>query len=95
VLLFYVTSPAYRLAWTWHGFAREMAGAQLALEARNRESLRAAITDELVDSIALIGDPDDIRKKITEYRQAGVTTLSLGPVDQQSLDFVVDDLASR
>jgi len=94
ILMFYVHSPAYRRAWTWHGFAREMAAAQAALEARDKDALRDTVTDELIDSVALIGDLGDVQKKIAEYRQAGVTTLSLGPVDHKSLAAVIADLGN-
>jgi probable F420-dependent oxidoreductase len=95
VLMFYVASPAYRRAWTWHGFPREMAAAQLALDSRDKEALKATITNELIDSLSLIGSPSDIRGQLDQYRQAGITTLSIGPVDERSLRFVLEDLVHR
>jgi len=92
VLMFYVASPAYRRAWTWHGFPREMAAAQVALDGRDKAALKATITNELIDSLSLIGTPSDIRGQLAEYREAGVTTLSIGPVDERSLRFVLEDL---
>jgi probable F420-dependent oxidoreductase len=94
VLTFYVNSPAYRRAWTWHGFTREMADAEAALNARDKEALRAAISDELIDSVSLIGSAAEIRQKLEQYKDAGITTLSIGPYDEKSLEFVLDDLIS-
>lgn len=92
VLTFYVNSPAYRRAWTWHGFTREMAAAHDALIARDKEALRAAISDELIDSVSLIGSTTDIRQKLEQYKNAGITSLSIGPCDEKSLRFVLDEL---
>jgi probable F420-dependent oxidoreductase len=94
VLTFYVSSPAYRRAWSWHGFSREMADAETALNARDKEALRAAISDELIDSVSLIGSSADIRQKLEHYKKAGITSLSIGPYDENSLRFVLDELVS-
>ncbi len=48
--------------------------------ASDRAGVAAAITDELVDRIAILGTPDECREQIAEFVAAGVTTPVLAPL---------------
>ncbi len=93
MLTFYVTSPDYRKALAWHGFADEMAAAETAFRARDKPALRAAITPELIDSIALIGSAGAVAERLTRYRDAGISTLSVGTEDDTGMRAVLDHLS--
>jgi probable F420-dependent oxidoreductase len=92
MLAFYMASPAYRSAFSWHGFAEEMAAAEAAFNSRRRDELRAAITRELVDSIALVGTPAEVRTRLDTYRQSGITTVSVGVDNEAEVQAVFDHL---
>jgi alkanesulfonate monooxygenase SsuD/methylene tetrahydromethanopterin reductase-like flavin-dependent oxidoreductase (luciferase family) len=52
----------------------------------------AAVPDELVRGVTLMGDPDTLRRRIADFAAAGVTELLLAPVADtadQRLDDVV------
>lgn len=54
------------------------------LDARRRDAL-AAVPDELIDEIALIGTPDMIEDRLEAWQAAGVTTLIAAAADVRSL----------
>jgi F420-dependent oxidoreductase-like protein len=57
------------------GWEREAAEIQnLYLAGRHRDAA-AAVPDELVDALALVGPPERIRDRLPAYAEAGVTTL--------------------
>ena len=93
VLTFYATSAAYRRMWAWHGFAEDMRAAEEAWSRRDRQGLRVTITDELIDSVALIGQVDDVKRQLMTYRDSGLSTLGFGPTDDQSLEAVLGELS--
>jgi probable F420-dependent oxidoreductase len=93
MLSFYVTSPDYRKALTWHGFGEEMAAAQTAFRARDKPALRAAITPELVDSISLIGSAGAVAERLDRYRNAGIGTLSVGVEDDTFMRAALDHMS--
>ena len=65
---------------TRYGFEAEAADIQrLYLEGRRAEAV-AAVPDELVRGVTLIGDPDELRRRIAEFEASGVTTLLLAPI---------------
>ena len=90
-------NDAFRRA-GWEDEAREVR--RLWLE-RRREEAAAAVPDDLVLRSSLIGTPAMVRERLRLYRDAGVTTLRLGPIgdtvterlDQlgQALDLVARD----
>ncbi|CAN5582651.1 LLM class F420-dependent oxidoreductase [soil metagenome] len=79
-----------------YGFEAEAAEIQdLYLAGRHAEAV-AAIPDELVQGVTLLGDPDRLRQRIADFEAAGVTELLLAPVAEtaeQRLDDVVALLA--
>jgi len=93
ILRFYMHSPAYRRAFSWFGFAAEMESAQAAIAVRDKERLNQAITDPLVDSIALIGTASQVKDHINEYFDAGISQLSVGPNDDAALQAIFDHLS--
>jgi F420-dependent oxidoreductase-like protein len=56
----------------------------LYLAGSHREAI-AAVPEELIDEIALVGPPDRIRDRLDAWREAGVTTLLVGTSDVGAL----------
>jgi alkanesulfonate monooxygenase SsuD/methylene tetrahydromethanopterin reductase-like flavin-dependent oxidoreductase (luciferase family) len=55
-----------------HGFVEEAQKIKSYWSSNEREKAKAAVTDEIVDSIAIAGDIEDCREKIIEFKKAGV-----------------------
>ncbi|MDX6698333.1 MAG: hypothetical protein QOE65_1730 [Solirubrobacteraceae bacterium] len=45
-----------------------------------KEEAAAALPDELIDTVTLVGPPDAVRDRLAVYAQAGVGTLSVSPM---------------
>lgn len=86
LLAFYVASPAYRRAFAWHGFETAMADAAERFARRDRTGVLDAITDELIDSIALVGPAGVVRDRMEEYFAAGVDEITVAALTPQNLD---------
>jgi probable F420-dependent oxidoreductase len=81
-LTFYMSAPAYRSAFSWHGFEQEMADAAEAFARRDRAGVAKAVTDEIVDSITLIGTASQVRDRLMQYVEGGVTSPAVCAVDE-------------
>jgi probable F420-dependent oxidoreductase len=78
----YLTVPVYRAYQTWLGHGDVLAAMWQAWDAGDRKGARAAVPDEVVDSVCVHGTPQVCRERITEYLRCGVTSpvLALLPV---------------
>jgi F420-dependent oxidoreductase-like protein len=72
-LAFYVGGMGrfYREAVARHGFAETAEEVRRLWEARERAAAAEAVTDELLDSFAVVGDADRCRARLDDYRAAG------------------------
>ena len=61
------------------GFAAEAAEVQEKYLAGDRVGAMAAVPAEFLDATSLLGPKERIAEKMTEYAEAGVTTLSVSP----------------
>ena len=95
LLTFYVSSPNYRAAFVWHGFEQEMVDAADAFARRDREGVAKAITDELIDSISLIGTEGEVRDQMQRFIDGGVTSPSVCALDKGRLDASLGAFARR
>jgi alkanesulfonate monooxygenase SsuD/methylene tetrahydromethanopterin reductase-like flavin-dependent oxidoreductase (luciferase family) len=87
----YYATPVYNkfLAWAGHeDTAKEIAE---GFKARDRERTSAAMTDELVDQIALIGNEAECQDLIREYAAGGIHTHVMAPMipDPQMIENTV------
>jgi probable F420-dependent oxidoreductase len=82
IMLFYVSVPAYRAYLSRLGFGEEMAAAEAAVGRRDKAAVRAAVTDELIDSISIIGSAHQVRERLEQYLDAGVDSPALAAMDR-------------
>ena len=54
------------------GFADEAKSVREAWNSRNRDQAAAAITDRMLESVVVLGNPQQCRDQIAKFRQAGV-----------------------
>ena len=62
------------------GFEEEARQLREAWARRARKDAVQAVSDWMLESMAIIGDLGECRKQIARYQEAGVTTLLLAPV---------------
>lgn len=74
------------------GFAEEAEKIQdLYLSGRRDEAI-AAVPDQLVDELALIGPKERIRERLQAWKDSPVTTLNVGSPDRDTLRFMAEEL---
>lgn len=71
--------PRYRNLMRDSGFP-EVDDATAAWKAGDHEKAASLISDEMADAVAVIGDPDECRAKIEEYRAAGLMHPVIYPI---------------
>lgn len=73
----YLTAPVYRSALKWYGYEDEVEQAETAWERRDMDGVREAISDSMIDGLAVIGGPDACRQRVTELSGSGAGTVLL------------------
>jgi probable F420-dependent oxidoreductase len=76
----YLTVPVYRAYQRWLGHGDALAPMWEAWDAGDRKAARAAVPDEIVDSVCVHGTPRQCTAAIAEYVRNGVTTPVLAPL---------------
>jgi len=64
--------PHYRGFVARHGFEDEVEAIRAAWKRRDEPAAQAAVSDALLDDIAIVGTPADCAKRVAELHQAGV-----------------------
>jgi alkanesulfonate monooxygenase SsuD/methylene tetrahydromethanopterin reductase-like flavin-dependent oxidoreductase (luciferase family) len=91
----YVAAPVYNRFFAWCGFEDEARAVADAFARRDRAGVAAAMTDDLVDRIAILGPAERCREQLAEFVAAGVTTPVLSPLtaDPRALAAVFETFA--
>ena len=76
----YLSAPVYNKFIAWCGYEAEAKAIAAGFAARDRAAVAQAMHDDLVDSIAILGTPDECREQIAGFVEAGVTTPVLAPL---------------
>ncbi len=76
----YVAQPVYNAYFRWCGFEAEAAAVAEAFARGDRAASAAAMTDALIDRIAILGSASRCREQIAEFVAAGVTTPAISPL---------------
>jgi F420-dependent oxidoreductase-like protein len=69
-----------------YGYEDEATEIQEKFLAGDRSGAAAAVSDELIDDLALVGDASRVAPLLPEWRRGPVTTLIADPVDRRSLE---------
>lgn len=93
----YFATSVYNRFVAWCGFEDEAKEILAGWQAKDRARTGAAVTDEMIDSIAIIGSADECRDKLEAFRDAGVTTPMINPIvgDEASAIAMFEALAPR
>jgi probable F420-dependent oxidoreductase len=79
VLAVYIVSPPYAAFLRWLGLGALIEPVIQRWQAGDRPGALAAISDELVDQLLIVGDVEHARARVGEYRDAGVRVPCLAP----------------
>lgn len=82
----YAATSVYNRFFRWIGFAEEAEAIAKAWEARDREALATAVSDEMVAAMAVSGDAAACRARVQEYFDAGVDVVALNPLTLDPTD---------
>lgn len=73
----YFAQPVYNRFLGWMGYPEEAAAIADAFARGDRDGVAAALHDEIVDGVTLVGPPWRIRERLDEYAAAGVGVAAL------------------
>ena len=76
----YYATPVYNAFLAWAGYEDAAAQIREGWSARDREKTAAALSDEMVDEIAIIGTADEVRERIRSDAAGGVHTSIIAPL---------------
>ena len=70
----YFATSVYNRFVSWCGYEREAAAILDAWRAKDRDRCIAAVTDQMVDDLVVIGSADHCRRRLHGFAEAGITT---------------------
>lgn len=76
----YVAAPVYNKFFEWVGFEDVARGVAEAFARRDRKAVGAAMTDEFIDAVTILGSAEACRDKLAAFVEAGVTTPVVSPL---------------
>jgi len=93
----YFATSVYNRFVAWCGFADEAAAILSGWKAKDRGRNLAAVTDEMIDRLAIIGPAEHCRERLEAFARAGVTTPMVHPFlfDEAAVWAAFEGLAPR
>jgi alkanesulfonate monooxygenase SsuD/methylene tetrahydromethanopterin reductase-like flavin-dependent oxidoreductase (luciferase family) len=79
-LVTYWSLPFYRAMIERSGFGEDIAGFDAGMKDGDVEKAKAAISDRFLDDLTAVGSPEDVRRGIERYAEAGATSPGVGAV---------------
>jgi alkanesulfonate monooxygenase SsuD/methylene tetrahydromethanopterin reductase-like flavin-dependent oxidoreductase (luciferase family) len=76
----YFATSVYNRFVAWCGFEEQAREILAGWQAKDRARVAAAVTDDMIDRIAILGSAEACRARLEEYRAAGVTTPMVSPM---------------
>ena len=73
----YFAQPVYNRFLAWCGYPEAAAAIADAFAAGDRGAVAAALSDDIVDSIVLLGSAKDAKARLAEFGAAGITTAAV------------------
>lgn len=80
----YAATPGYNRCFEWIGFAQEAQQIRTCFAKGDRAGVAAAVTDELCDAMAVIGDAATVRRRVRAYAEQGVDVCVINPIADPS-----------
>jgi probable F420-dependent oxidoreductase len=92
-LIPYASLPFYRAMLESSGFGDDLAAFDEGMAAGDPQRATAGLSDAMLDQLAGIGGPDDVRAAVGRYRDAGVTSPCVGGIPRTDFDGGLETVA--
>jgi alkanesulfonate monooxygenase SsuD/methylene tetrahydromethanopterin reductase-like flavin-dependent oxidoreductase (luciferase family) len=90
----YAATPGYNRAFEWMGFAKEASAIREAFAKGDRAAVAGAVSDELCDAMAVVGNAARVRERVRAYAEQGVDVCVLNPIgDIKGVKHVIASVA--
>jgi alkanesulfonate monooxygenase SsuD/methylene tetrahydromethanopterin reductase-like flavin-dependent oxidoreductase (luciferase family) len=91
----YFAQPVYNAFLRWCGFEAEAEAVARAFARGDRAASAAALSDAMIDRIAILGPAERCREQIAEFVAAGVTTPVIAPLatDPRQIEAIFEAFA--
>lgn len=76
----YYATPVYNAFLAWAGYEDAARTVREGWAEKDRAKTGGALTDELIDEIAIIGDEGEVRERIQEASEGGIHTAIIAPM---------------
>ena len=76
----YYATPVYNAFLSWAGYEEAAKTIQEGWAAKDRSKTGGALTDEMIDEIAIIGDEEEVQARIQDDADGGVHTHIIAPM---------------
>ena len=76
----YGSVPVYAAFFRWLGWAQQLDPMVQAYEAGDRKRAMELASEDLIREIFVFGSPDEIRARVDEFVDGGITTAVLSPI---------------
>lgn len=87
----YAATPGYNRFFRWIGFEKEAEQILDRYAAKDRAGVAAAVTSELCDAMAIVGDEETVVRRVRAYAEAGIDVCVINPIgDPATVKRVVD-----
>jgi probable F420-dependent oxidoreductase len=76
----YAATPGYNKCFEWIGFEQEAREIRERFAKGDRAGVAAAVSDELCEAMAVIGNADKIRARVRAYAEQGIDVCVINPI---------------
>jgi alkanesulfonate monooxygenase SsuD/methylene tetrahydromethanopterin reductase-like flavin-dependent oxidoreductase (luciferase family) len=90
----YAATPGYNKCFEWIGYEREAREIREKFAKGDRAGVAAAVSDDLCEAMAVVGNAETIRARVRAYAEQGVDVCVINPIaDPKGVSKVIDTLA--
>ena len=76
----YAATPGYNKCFEWIGFEHEAREIRERFARGDRAGVAAAVTDDLCDAMAVVGNAETIRSRVRAYAAQGIDVCTINPI---------------
>ncbi len=76
----YYSAPVYNKFLAWAGFEEEAAAISAGFSTGDRAKTEGAISDEMTETLGVIGSPEKCREEVRAFVEAGIQTPVINPI---------------